>query len=125
MSTNYTNNSVPNFTVLATALATAKAHAGVTGTTDDTALTELLQLSAGVTATNATPASAVLYRPYEVAATWLERKVSQLVSGDGATFRRPGQEIARLRRWQAQVDATQQASVPSAFQAGPSVSWGP
>jgi hypothetical protein len=126
----YTNNTVPNYTVLATALAAAKARAGVTGADNDAELTELLQLTAGETPTNATPPRTRLYRPFLVAAYWLEQKQSTLKSGDGAVFRRWNAEASAHRGAQHAIDVRQNTLVPVGmgaleFGRGASLGWGP
>jgi hypothetical protein len=125
----YTNSTVPNYTVLATALAAAKARAGITGTTNDAEFTELLQLTAGETPTNAMPPRTRLYRPFLVAAYWLEQKQTTLRAAKGAEFRRWGAEARAHRGAQQAIDVRQNTLVPVGmgaleFGRGVGVGWG-
>ena len=95
------------------ALARAKERSGATEV-DDEYLNELLQLSAGTA-----PDEATHYRPFYVAARWLEQNRGQqaLESADGAKFTGYAKPIASLMNLQAAYDKSHALTVPDGFEA--------
>jgi hypothetical protein len=84
---------------------------------DDAYLTELLELSAGEAADGTT----VHYRPYYVAAKFLEQNLArqQISAADGATFTLLKKPIESLLDLQSAYDRAQGLSVPAGFEAVP------
>ena len=101
------------YTDLAGALARTKERSGASGA-DDALLTELLNMSAGTAADSTTH-----YRPFYVAATWMEQNQSaqQLLEADGAKFTGLAKPIASLLRLQAAYDRANGLTIPEGFEA--------
>ncbi len=101
------------YTILIEALARAKERSGATAA-DDTYLNELLLLSAGIA-----PDETVHYRPFYVAARWLEQNRAQqaLESADGAKFTGYAKPIASLMQLQAAYDKANELTIPDGFEA--------
>jgi hypothetical protein len=108
---------VPDYGVLATALTRAKERSGAT---DDTLVTEYLNLTAGTDADDNT-----VYRPYLTAAVLIEQARTGVIEAEGAKLRAYGTRDPRaLRRLQASVDETLDLTVPPEWVAWAGVSWG-
>ncbi|MEO0988152.1 MAG: hypothetical protein AAFY20_21830 [Cyanobacteria bacterium J06639_14] len=101
------------YTDLAAALARAKERSGATAT-DDEYLTELLGMSAGTDS-----ASTLHYRPFFVAAKWLEQNQTQqtISKADGAEFTGLAKPIESLLALQASYDAANDLTIPDGFEA--------
>lgn len=97
------------YLTLEAALLRAKERAGISGTAEDAFLTELLQLSAGTD-----PEGTTHYRPFLVAARWLEQNQSaQAISkADGVEFTGLRTPIASLLNLQAGYDMACNLTVP-------------
>ena len=100
------------YTDLAASLARCKERTGATSA-DDAYLTELLQLSAGKDATETTH-----YRPFLVAALWLEQAQSkqQLSEAKGVKFTGLAKPIASLKALQFAYDQSNKLSIPDGFE---------
>jgi hypothetical protein len=101
------------YPVLAAALARAKERSGATAA-DDAYLTELLTLSAGTD-----PAGVTQYRPFLVAALWLEQNQAKqaLKKAGDVEFTGLTTPIASLLSLQASLDRSLQLTVPKGFEA--------
>lgn len=103
-----------SYTNLSTALARTKERSGATSA-DDTYLTELLQMSAGVDASSTTH-----YRPFYAAARWIEQDQGQQALSDaknGVKFTGLAKPIASLMALQVAYDLANALTVPDGFQA--------
>lgn len=101
------------YLILADALARAKERSGATSA-DDVYLSELLDLSSALD-----KSSVRHYRPFYVAARWLEQSRTQqaLSEADGAKFTGLAKPIASLMELQAAYDASNELAVPKGFEA--------
>ena len=101
------------YLTLPESLIRTKERSGATSA-DDSYLTELLQMSAGVTAQGVTH-----FRIFYVSAKWLEQNRAQqaLESADGAKFTGLAKPIASLLNMQSAYDAANQLVIPKGFEA--------
>lgn len=101
------------YTTLVDALDRAKERSGAADV-DDTYLTELLILSAGKA-----PDNTIHYRPFYVAAKWLEQNLAsqQISEADGAKFTGQATPIASLLALQASYDSANELTIPKGFEA--------
>ena len=101
------------YEVLADALIRAKERSGATAV-DDPYLTELLVISAGKDPNNVTQ-----YRPFFVAAKWLEQNLSAqaLSEADGVKFTGQATPIASLLALQASIDQALSLTIPPGMEA--------
>ncbi|MBE7384389.1 MAG: hypothetical protein F6J95_023620 [Leptolyngbya sp. SIO1E4] len=102
-----------SYTDLADALARAKERSGATAT-DDTYLTELLQMSAAPDGGGTTH-----FRPFFAAAKWLEQNRTQqaISEADGAKFTGLATPIESLLALQYSYDQANGLTVPAGFEA--------
>lgn len=103
------------YTTLADALLRAKERSGATEV-DDIFLTELLVFSAGKA-----PDGVNHYRPFLVAARWLEQNRAQqaISEAEGAKFTGLATPIASLLQLQLAYDRANELTVPQGFEAIP------
>lgn len=101
---------------LAASLARAKERANARASAD-AYMTELLELSAGTDAQNITH-----YRPFYVAAKWLEqnRQDQTFTEADGAKFTGQAKPIESLLGLQFAYDTANGLTIPPGFEAGSS-----